>query len=90
MKNQVISFLILIAMLVMPATRTLSQDLADANPRLDDVLRALANIPAKARPIEFRKGSATFLEGRHFQGVQSVFDPSANKQTCFVTHDSAT
>ncbi len=89
MNRMVFVFMVFVG-LAMPTSRILAQGLTDANPRLDDVPGALANIPNRARAIVFRKGSTLFPEGGHFQGIQSVFDVRANKQICFVTRVSAT
>jgi hypothetical protein len=62
----------------------------DANPQLDDPVRALANIPAMAREIKFQTGETVFPNGGHFQGIQAYYDKSLDKQVCFVSHDSET
>ena len=88
--NCITSTCVVVALLVMPTIRILAQDRSDANPCLDDVVGAFTIIPEKAREVEFRSGATAFPEGGHFQGIQSVFDPGANKQICFVTRDSLT
>ena len=60
----------------------------DANPQLDDPLQAFENIPSNARKIEFCRRNAEFSNGGHFQGIQSFFDSSLNKQICFLSRDS--
>ena len=62
--------------------------LTNANPQLDDAVRAFEDIPRKARSIEFRRGDTSFPAGGHFQGIQAYFDPSLKKQVCFVSRNS--
>ena len=60
----------------------------DANPQLNDPVRAFENIPMLGRKIEFRRRNTDLPGGGHFQGVQSYFAPSLNKQICFLSRDS--
>lgn len=60
----------------------------DANPQLDDPVRAFENIPANGRRMEVRRRNTELPGGGHFQGIQSFFDSSRNKQVCFLSRDS--
>ena len=60
----------------------------DANPQLDDPVRALENIPPVAREMRFERGKTVFPDGGHFQGIQAYYDRSRKKQVCFVSSDS--
>ncbi|MCH8010955.1 MAG: hypothetical protein IIA61_03245 [Candidatus Marinimicrobia bacterium] len=63
-------------------------NLRDANPQLDDPLRAFENIPREGRVIKFRWGNTEFPDGGHFQGIQSFYDSSLKKQICFISRSS--
>lgn len=63
-------------------------NLRDANPQLNDPLRAFENIPREGRVIKFRRRNTEFPDGGHFQGIQSFYDSSLEKQICFISRNS--
>lgn len=63
-------------------------NLRDANQQLDDPMLAFENIPGKSRRIQFLCNNTKFPDGGHFQGIQSFYESSLNRQIFFISCDS--